>query len=139
MLDMQEEYGYAYWVSGVLFWLCSCIEKKCDLFRYFKVQRKLRSLGYAIHEDIPDKWSIIHKQMGLDYNKFADVTTDLRHARFVDQSYRDWTKKELKICKAAAKEFMNSSEPDLTKWCRQPENKKKKLRERQLLIDHFLS
>ena len=138
MLEMEEEHGFAYWVSGVLYWLCKAEQGPgVSLSRYLKVQRKVRSLGYAIIEDIPDRWDIIKGQMDLTFNSHNEVFTDLRHARFVDEDLNDWTRKEIATCRNAAKKFLKSRESDLTRWCRAPDQKKLKLRECQLLVEHF--
>lgn len=138
MLDMEGEHGFAYWVSGVLYWLCKQeANGGVDLNRYLKVQKKVRLLGYCIIEEIPERWEIVRGQMDLSFNSDYEVFTDLRHARFIDDDFDDWTRKEIAICKKAAKKYLRSGGGDLTRWCRAPAQKKLKLRECQLLVGHF--
>jgi len=138
MLSMEEEYGFAYWISGVLYWLVDRQTDKADLLRFFMVQRKIRSVGYAIHEDIPSQWDIIKGQIDSTYNNKYKYFTDLRHARYIDDDLSDWTVKEVRLCKKAAKNFIASGEIDLTKWCREAAQKRLGLRDRQLLVAHFV-
>jgi len=142
MLDMEEEYGFAYWVSGVLFWLMRPVmadSNRYDLMRFFRVHRKIREVGYAIHEDIPTQFNLVDGQVDGTYNAQYEVFTDLRHARYVDDDLTDWTKKEVKICKKAASNFLSDQAyGDLTKWCRAAAQKRLGLRERQLLVAHFV-
>ena len=138
MLEMQEEHGFAYWVSGVLFWLSKASLNSINLRRFFRVQKKIRSVGYTIHEDILGQWPIIAGQMDITYNDLVGVQTDLRHARHIDDKLTDWSEKEVRVCKKAARRFIESREKSLTKWCRAPAQKKLKLRERQLLVAHYV-
>lgn len=134
MLDMLDEYGYAYWISGVLNWCCRCAAEPIPVSRYLGVQRKIRSVGFAIHEDIPLNWNMVTKQEGL-WNRDCAAVIDFRHARFLDKRLSDWSAREKKKAKRAAAVFPGG---DLMDFCRLPGSKREGYRDIQLLIEHYL-